>query len=98
MVADHQSTEEARYEAERCLSCGVCFECDNCLAACPEQAISRQAPPEGSGLPRYAADPDAVHGLRGLLRPVPVPRHHHAAGDNAGPARACAGPLRWPGP
>lgn len=30
---------QARYEAERCLACGNCFECDNCLAACPEQAI-----------------------------------------------------------
>ena len=29
----------ARREAQRCLSCGNCFECDNCLAACPEQAI-----------------------------------------------------------
>ena len=30
---------EARFEATRCLSCGNCYECDNCLAACPEQAI-----------------------------------------------------------
>ena len=29
----------ARHEAQRCLSCGVCFECDNCFGACPEQAI-----------------------------------------------------------
>jgi formate dehydrogenase beta subunit len=29
----------ARYESDRCLACGNCFECDNCLAACPEQAI-----------------------------------------------------------
>jgi len=35
------SDQEARYEADRCLSCGNCFECDNCLAACPEQAITR---------------------------------------------------------
>jgi Pyruvate/2-oxoacid:ferredoxin oxidoreductase delta subunit len=33
------SEREARFEATRCLSCGNCFECDNCLAACPEQAI-----------------------------------------------------------
>ncbi len=26
-------------EAKRCLSCGNCYECDNCLAACPEDAI-----------------------------------------------------------
>jgi len=29
----------AQYEAQRCLSCGNCFECDNCHAACPEQAV-----------------------------------------------------------
>jgi len=33
------SQDQARYESDRCLSCGNCFECDNCLAACPEQAI-----------------------------------------------------------
>ena len=31
--------EEARYEAQRCLSCGNCFECDGCFGACPEEAI-----------------------------------------------------------
>jgi NADPH-dependent glutamate synthase beta subunit-like oxidoreductase len=31
--------KQARYEAHRCLSCGNCFECNNCLAACPDQAI-----------------------------------------------------------
>lgn len=36
--------EGARYEAERCLSCGNCFECDQCYAACPEQAIERLGP------------------------------------------------------
>jgi NADPH-dependent glutamate synthase beta subunit-like oxidoreductase len=30
---------EARYEAQRCLSCGNCFECDGCYGACPEGAI-----------------------------------------------------------
>jgi formate dehydrogenase (NADP+) beta subunit len=34
----------ARHEAQRCLSCGVCFECDNCFAACPEQAIIKLNP------------------------------------------------------
>ena len=33
------SPEEARYEAQRCLSCGNCFECDGCFGACPEGAI-----------------------------------------------------------
>ncbi len=33
------SEPEARYEAQRCLSCGNCFECDGCFGACPEDAI-----------------------------------------------------------
>jgi formate dehydrogenase beta subunit len=37
----------ARHEARRCLSCGVCFECDNCFAACPEQAIIKLGPNQG---------------------------------------------------
>lgn len=35
---------EASYEAKRCLSCGNCFECDQCYAACPEQAIEKLGP------------------------------------------------------
>lgn len=41
------SEPEVLYEAARCLSCGNCFECDQCLAACPEQAIEKVGP--GSG-------------------------------------------------
>jgi len=29
----------AGYESQRCLSCGNCFECDGCYAACPQKAI-----------------------------------------------------------
>ncbi len=36
--------DEARYEAERCLSCGNCFECDGCFGACPEHAIIKLGP------------------------------------------------------
>jgi len=36
--------KEAAYEAKRCLSCGNCFECDQCYAACPEQAIAKLGP------------------------------------------------------
>ncbi|HZQ14113.1 MAG TPA: NAD(P)-binding protein [Pseudolabrys sp.] len=38
------SEDEASYEAKRCLSCGNCFECDQCFAACPEQAIEKLGP------------------------------------------------------
>jgi 2-oxoacid:acceptor oxidoreductase delta subunit (pyruvate/2-ketoisovalerate family) len=33
----------ALHEAQRCFSCGLCPECDNCLIFCPDAAISRQA-------------------------------------------------------
>lgn len=41
------SENEAVYEAQRCLSCGNCYECDNCLAACPEQALTKLGPGNG---------------------------------------------------
>ena len=28
-------------EAERCMSCGMCFECDNCIVYCPQTAVHR---------------------------------------------------------
>jgi len=35
------SEEETIEEAARCMSCGMCFECDNCVIYCPEDAIFR---------------------------------------------------------
>ena len=34
----------ARFEAQRCLSCGNCFECDGCYSACPEHAVRKLGP------------------------------------------------------
>jgi len=31
--------EEAQQEAGRCMSCGLCFECDNCVMYCPQDAV-----------------------------------------------------------
>jgi len=31
--------EEAVSEANRCMSCGMCFECDNCIIYCPQDAV-----------------------------------------------------------
>ena len=28
-------------EAKRCMSCGLCLECDNCMIYCPQQAVER---------------------------------------------------------
>ncbi len=35
------SEEEAVKEGERCMSCGLCFECDNCVIYCPQDAVQR---------------------------------------------------------
>ena len=51
------SEGEARREAKRCLSCGNCFECDQCYAACPEDAIIKLGPGK-----RYEVDLDLCTG------------------------------------
>ncbi|HVB47480.1 MAG TPA: NAD(P)-binding protein [Burkholderiales bacterium] len=33
------SGKEAAAEAKRCMSCGLCFECDNCVVFCPQTAV-----------------------------------------------------------
>jgi NADPH-dependent glutamate synthase beta subunit-like oxidoreductase len=35
------SEETAVTEAGRCMSCGMCFECDNCVIFCPQDAVFR---------------------------------------------------------
>jgi NADPH-dependent glutamate synthase beta subunit-like oxidoreductase len=44
--------EEAEKEADRCMSCGMCFECDNCVIYCPQDAVFR-VKKENSTLGRY---------------------------------------------
>jgi len=35
------SEDQVKEEAERCMSCGLCFECDNCVIYCPQDAVFR---------------------------------------------------------
>ena len=35
------SEEQVVAEAKRCMSCGMCFECDNCVIYCPQDAVHR---------------------------------------------------------
>ncbi len=56
-IAAGLSEKETRYEAQRCLSCGNCFECDGCFGACPEEAIIKLGPGK-----RYRFNYDACTG------------------------------------
>ncbi|MDO9054265.1 MAG: NAD(P)-binding protein, partial [Gallionella sp.] len=46
------SQESAVAEAKRCMSCGMCFECDNCVMYCPQTAVFR-VPKAKATLGRY---------------------------------------------
>ncbi|CAK0742008.1 NAD(P)-binding protein [Gammaproteobacteria bacterium] len=48
------NTDEAIGEAKRCMSCGLCFECDNCVIFCPQTAVYR-VPKKESTTGRYVA-------------------------------------------
>ena len=61
------SSEEAVYEASRCLSCGNCFECDGCLGSCPEDAVIKL----GVGS-RYKFDYDKCTGCAVCFGQCPV--------------------------
>ncbi len=58
---------QAGYEAQRCLSCGNCFECDGCLGACPEHAVVKL----GVG-DRYRFDYDLCTGCGTCYDQCPV--------------------------
>lgn len=46
------SEAEAIAEAKRCMSCGMCFECDNCVVYCPQIAVKR-VPKKETTMGRY---------------------------------------------
>ena len=46
------SEDEVVAEAGRCMSCGLCFECDNCVVFCPQDAVKRVGKKE-STIGRY---------------------------------------------
>jgi NADPH-dependent glutamate synthase beta subunit-like oxidoreductase len=58
---------EAVYEAQRCLSCGNCCECDGCLGACPEDAVIKLGPGH-----RYEFDYDKCTGCGECYEQCPV--------------------------
>ncbi|NNG14227.1 MAG: 4Fe-4S dicluster domain-containing protein, partial [Gammaproteobacteria bacterium] len=46
------SEEQTVAEAKRCMSCGMCFECDNCVIYCPQDAVHR-TPKDETTMGRY---------------------------------------------
>ena len=60
-------SEDATFEAHRCLSCGNCCECDGCLGACPEDAVIKLGPGN-----RYRFDYDRCTGCRACFEQCPV--------------------------
>lgn len=46
------SEAEVQAEAKRCMSCGLCFECDNCVVYCPQTAVFK-VPKSKSTTGRY---------------------------------------------
>src|SRR5512140_1580561 len=46
------SEADAVAEAKRCMSCGMCFECDNCVVYCPQTAVFR-VPKSKASVGRY---------------------------------------------
>ncbi|MCJ7556963.1 MAG: NAD(P)-binding protein [Gammaproteobacteria bacterium] len=73
---------EAVYEAQRCLSCGNCFECDGCYASCPEDAVIKLGPGR-----RYRYDYKLCTGCAVCFEQCPchaiemVPEHESAGRD-----------------
>lgn len=67
--------EQAKKEGERCMSCGLCFECDNCVIYCPQTAVAR-VPKKERAVGRYVYTRlYEVHRLPHLRRRLPDRLH-----------------------
>ncbi|MGV8848244.1 MAG: NAD(P)-binding protein [Propionibacteriaceae bacterium] len=66
-VVEGLTSEEAHFEAARCLSCGNCIECDGCLGSCPEDAIIKL----GKGY-RYRYNYEKCTGCASCFEQCPV--------------------------
>ncbi len=47
------SDKEVVDEAKRCMSCGQCFECDNCVVYCPQTAVFKVKKKDNPTVGRY---------------------------------------------
>ncbi len=56
------SEQQAIAEAKRCMSCGLCFECDNCVVYCPQTAVYKVKKTEATTGRYVATDYDRCIG------------------------------------
>jgi len=63
--------QTALYEARRCLSCGSCFECDNCYGVCPDNAVRKLGPFAETG-EKFAFDYDYCKGCGICVQECPA--------------------------
>ncbi len=83
-------SQEATYEAHRCLSCGNCCECDGCLGACPEDAVIKLGPGH-----RYRFDYDRCTGCRACFDQCPVHSIEMIPEGAPDPPETFVAPTEW---
>jgi 2-oxoacid:acceptor oxidoreductase delta subunit (pyruvate/2-ketoisovalerate family) len=66
-VVQSLDSDNALYEARRCLSCGGCMGCDNCYAVCPDNAVIKLDEPR-----QYAIDLDYCKGCGLCVQECPA--------------------------
>ena len=84
----------ALFEARRCMSCGDCFQCDNCLAVCPDNAVLKVDDASTGIRDRLRL----LQGLWDLRRGMPVRRDRDGPGGrlDAGPRGRSTGKAPIP--
>ncbi|MBV8955905.1 MAG: NAD(P)-binding protein [Solirubrobacterales bacterium] len=85
-------SDDATFEAGRCLSCGNCCECDGCLGACPEDAIIKLGPGH-----RYRFDYDRCTGCRVCYEQCPVHSIEMLPEGAKPPPETWVAPPEWGG-
>ena len=94
---------QAQAEAKRCMSCGLCFECDNCVVYCPQTAVFKVPKAQVDHRPLRRHRLQQVHRLPHLQGRLPDRLHPDGPGGVARCTAACCASCmrrrwrwRWP--
>jgi ferredoxin len=86
---------QAQAEAKRCMSCGQCFECDNCVVYCPQTAVFKVKKSQSTTGPLRRHRLQQVHRLPHLQGCLPHRLHPDGPrGVGRAPARLLAA-IAW---